>query len=271
MRITRTVIPVSEWPSKKPCIGYDNLLARVADFSGTFVASADDGVHTKENLIDGKEFTYWNPGTSGTHYVGFTAPAAQEVNYVALHGHTMVAAGTTVNVKYKSGGTWYTAASAVPTHNGPLMISFAPILSSEWRIEFVSSAAFFVAIAYIGRSVVMERGCWTGLTPPWMGRVAESITSVSESGSLLGRSFRRKGVRFEMDFDFITQDFIRGEWMPFVLHAESLPFFVQWNSLDFPSEAAFCWVNDASKDFAHPRFTGPTLMSCAVSCTGRVE
>jgi hypothetical protein len=269
MRIQRTIIPVSSWPSKFPCIGYENLLTRS---DCTFTVSSEDGSYLKANLLDGKEFTYWKQSSGTSHYISGVFPSDQEVNYVALHGGNMVAAGTTITVKYKTGGTWYTAGTPFTViDSSPIMISFAPILAKEWKIEFATSGTFFLAIAYIGRSVVMERGCWTGFTPPYMGRVAESITSVSESGSLLGRSFRRKGVKFDMNFDWITQEFIRGEWMPFVFAAESMPFFVQWNSLDYPAEAAFCWVNDPSKDFTHPRFTNHSYMSCAVSCTGRVE
>jgi len=274
MQILRTIIPVTLWPSKAPCIAYDNVFARVGDLpNGVFVADADDGVHVKENLLDGKEFTYWSPGSSGVHYLYFYSLVKTEVNYIALHGHSMSTLGNVyIQVMYKTApGAWTEVADKYVTDAGPIMLSFLPVRAKEWKIQITSPSNYRIAIAYIGRSMVMERGCWSGFTPPWMGRVAESITNVSESGSLLGRSFRRKGIKFSMDFTNISQVFIRDEWMPFVQSAESLPFFVQWNSLDYPLDVAFCWVNDASKDFKHPRYSSHSHMSCGVDCTGRVE
>jgi hypothetical protein len=147
----------------------------------------------------------------------------------------------------------------------------AAISATRFSLLITFPAAFSASIAIVqfGKSMQMERGCWQGLTPPWMGRQVEVTTTKSEGGSLLGRSVRRLGVAFSMDFDYLTDAFMRSSWMPFMIAAETAPFFVIWNPLDYPTEVAFCWVEDPSKDFKAPTFSSRSLMTCGVKMKGK--
>lgn len=260
---------VTEASLRHPVIAWQNILA---DDDATLTPSSEVAGYLAINAIDGKEFTFWKLAAAGTQSleVEFTSP--REVNYCAIHGHNMASAGGSFTVQKWSGAAWVTLGTTVsPGTGAPAMVRFATESASRFRILFSSSVALQLAVVYLGKSFQMERGCWSGMTPPWMGRVTSGTTTKSEAGVLLGRSVALRGVKFEMAFEWLTIPFVRDYWMPFVVACEESPFFVLWNPADYPDDVAFCWIEDPERDLSRPTLSGHSHMKAGANIVGRVD
>jgi F5/8 type C domain len=254
-------------PGRHPIIGWQNMLA---DTSATITPSSQASTALAVNALDGKEYTFWQTTAGGTQYLQVDFSIAKSINYFAIQGHNLPSVGGSYTVQYWDGSAWQALGTTVtPTTTSPSMITFGSITATRFRVLFYSSAALSIAVMYLGQYMQMERGCWNGLTPPWMGRNTVVTTTVSQNGVLLGRSVRHLGLRWSLSFNFITPAFIRSSWMPFIISAETNPFFVQWNPVDNPDEVAFAWIEDPSKDVTVPKYTSYAYMSCAVNCVGK--
>lgn len=268
-----TVVPSNTSVSstaRTPRICWQNL------FTDPFAAvtpSSQAAGYEAANLWDGKEYTYWRPVGSGTHTILIDLVSSRSVDFLAVYGHTLNKVAGSVRLQYDAtgSGSWVDCAPAIsPTTSAPILSTFAPVFSNRFRLVVTCSGTVNIGIAAFGTSMRMERGCWTGSTPPWMGPAVEVVTTKSENGVLLGRSVKRLGVEFSMDFDFLSSDFVRDEWMPFITSTQAGPFFVQWNPAEYPDEVCFAWVDNPAKDIHAPKWTGPSVMSCGISCKGKV-
>lgn len=254
-------------PGRHPIIGWQNLLT---DAEATITASSEVASQLAINCIDGKEYTVWQTTSGGTQYIQVDFVSPKSVNYCAIYGHNLPSVAGSYTVQYWNGSAWVSISSTVtPASTAPSMITFGNVSSTRFRVLFSSSAALSIAIIYIGRYTQMQRGCWAGFTPPWMGRNTVVTSTVSQNGVLLGRSVRHLGLKWSLVFDYVTPAFIRSDWMPFIISAETNPFFVQWNPSEVPDEVVFAWIEDPSKDVTPPRYTNHSYMSCAVNCVGK--
>jgi len=256
---------------RAPIICWQNHFAdpTVSVFSGH---PEVDG-HPAINVADGKEYTTWQSVSDNVTWpsIEIGAPSEKQADYLAIHGHNLGEIGARVLVQVWQADAFITVSDTTPATSAPLLIRFPSASSLRWRILFATTESVRVAVLSLGSAMTMERGCWEGFTPPWMGRMTEVTTTRSESGVLLGRSLALRGVEFDMNFEFLTIAFVRNSWMPFVIAAESAPFFVQWNPTEYPDDVAFCWIADPSKDIQRPRMKGPGHMSASVKVKGRVD
>jgi hypothetical protein len=251
----------------------------------TITASSEDANFPHENAYDWNESSYWLPGSSGISTLTCALPKAMCANYLGLHATTLAANGGSYDLQYSTdGGTTWTSAlggAVTPTQNFdslgnptgmPVQYrNFSPIVADHWRLWITSASPSYVGVVAFGMDMKMERGCWTGMTPPPLGRSVTVTNSMTVAGKFVGRSVIRKNIQASFKFEYLTEAFVRGQWMPFVVSAERYPFFVQWNSVNFPLEAAFCW---SSKDIPPPQNQAPgsvRYMSVSIDFDGNAE
>jgi hypothetical protein len=258
----------AETSGKHPIFAWNNLLTAS---DATLTPSSEITDHLAINAIDGKEYTYWQSAGSGVTTLQVDFATAKDINFVAIHGHNVGTLGGTFGLQRWTGAAWVDVVTAALTSSAPRVLTFASVNGTRFRIYFDTSAAVQAAVLSLGTYMQMERGCWTGMTPPWMGRVTSVKSTKSEAGVLLGRSVKLMGVKFNMDFTYLTIPFVRDYWMPFIINAEDLPFFVLWNPVDYPDDAAFCWLEDPSKDAQPPRLMAHAHMSASITVNGRVD
>ena len=77
-----------------------------------------------------------------------------------------------------------------------------------------------------------------------LGRTISKRPNVSAGGVFLGSSTVRKGVSTSFNWDNLTAAWYRANFDPFVLAAETTPFFIAWNSEEFPKEVGYGWTNE---------------------------
>jgi hypothetical protein len=264
-----TILPVSASTPRAPRVLWQSLLRTAT----TLTASAQSAGFEVVNLLDGLAYTAWKQTGNTTATITLTLPASALANALGVHLHDLHQSGGKIRVEAKDlSGTWVIVCPDYhPPTGAPFLLTFADTLSDAWRLVITCpSGSATLGTAYLGQALRLERGCWDGSTPPWMAPEIQAITTRSENGTPLGRSVKRLGVKFAMDFDHLTAPFVRSQWMPFIASVESMPFFVQWNPTEYPDEIAFAWVEDPAKDIRPPKWTGPDHLSCGLTCKGLV-
>jgi hypothetical protein len=278
--MTDIVVPYAD--PAFPRIAWKNFLC----LPGTTVTvSSENASFPHENAYDWNESSYWQPASGGASWLQCVLPKAQCANYVGLHATTLAANGGSYDLQYSldSGTTWTSVFGGpiTPTQNFdslgnptgmPVQYrSFSPVVASYWRFWMTSSSPSMVGILAFGMDMKMERGCWTGMVPPSLGRSVLVTNSMTVAGKFVGRSVIRKNIQSSFKFEYLTEAFIRGQWMPFVVSAERYPFFVLWNNVNFPWEAVFAW---SSKDIPSPQNQAPgsiRYMSVSIDFDGNAE
>lgn len=265
MLATVTVDPLDP---RRPRIGYRNLLEET---DASIVATELGGTgFDVENAWDWLPHTYWKPGVSGITYLEATFPTARAANYLGVHSHTLGAAGGDIRLQYCTDGvTWLSPHDIVrPAGTECIYKSFPLVWAYKWRIAATVAPDTLLGALSFGVDLVLQRGIRVGFSPPPLAREVRISNTMSERGVFLGRSVHSVGGRSRLQLDPLGEAWVRGHWLPFMLHAERKPWFLYWNAIEYPLDAAFCWSAD---ELDKPTYTRPNWMKAGVDFQLRTE
>lgn len=230
--------------TKQMRIAWDNLLTHA---NATVTTDSETAGYEHALAYNGQAYNYWLPATGGTHYITAVFPSAQLANYFAFYGQTVYANGGSIALQYSTnaGTTWTTAASVTPSDTSPGYVVFTPVSATYWRVRVISSPASLLGVVAFGQDMILPHGCWNGFAPPAFARDTMVTNATSETGTFIGRSIVKKGSLSTLDLGYLDAGWMRTNWLPFQKWAELGPFFLLWNSVDYPLESAFCWADGA--------------------------
>jgi len=241
-------------------IGWQNLT-----FGRTPTASTSAAGRPAINATFPTTFEFWQP-TAVPATWSVDLGSARIVDYVGIVGDFN---GATVVVEYSSNNTTWTSVDTRTEVNDRinLFLFFSQVTARYWRLSF-SVAIPRLAVAYIGKLLVMQRPIYQGHTPLTLSRETTVSNNVSEGGQYLGRSIIRQGAQTSASWNHLKADWYRANFDPFVKAARTVPFFIGWRPLAFPGELGFCWTND---DIA-PENSGPRdFMNVDISFRGLIN
>lgn len=251
----------------KPRILYDNHMVDGSPTSITADSEPDPVNYPYQNAYDDRPYTYWRVA-AGTRHLTCVFPSARTVTGYAIYATTLAAAGATIQLQYSldGGGSWldYEVPEA-PTDTSPIYRSRDAVSAARWRWEIVCATDVYIGVLSFGEEFVFQRGTWVGFSPPLLARDTTLTNNMSQGGNWLGRTRIRNGAEFQFDLDRLTAAWVRTVWYPFVLHAETRPWFLLWNKGEYPAEAAFCWSEGAIQkpSNSHPNFMRAGMSVCA--------
>jgi hypothetical protein len=243
--------------------------------SSVTASSEPDPVnYSYQNVYDGRAYTYWKVA-AGTNYLTFVFPSAKSVNAYAFYSpgeETLFNLGGTFQLQYSidGGANWldFHAAEA-PTNSTPIYRSEDDTISaSRWRWKFICASDFYISILSFGTDFEFERGDWVGVSPPKFARDTTLTNNTSQGGNWLGRSIIRNGMILSFNIEWTTESFMHNYWYDFVIWAERKPWFLLYNGLDYPSDAAYCWT---APDIGKPMNSHPNFMSTKLKVLGRTD
>lgn len=237
-----TTITVPPNPNAKPRILYENLML---DGGATITFTTENSPDVHENAYDWDPTTFWTPD-DGTQSITAHFPTPVNVDSFGCYSHTLADNGGTIVLRWSDdGSTWHDAFTPVaPADTSPIYQRFDLTAHAWWRVQVVSTPASSIGITAFGQEIALERGIMDGLTPPIVARNTRVTNSVSQNGVFVGRSFVRSNVRSSFSSDYITQQWIRDVWVPFIKAAELHPWFLYWNYSAWPFETCFCYSDD---------------------------
>ncbi len=251
-----------------PCIGWRN---RLRDTGVTLTVSSEAVGYERAFAADWLPFTWWKPSAPGASWLRASFAAPVECNYFAAYATDVAANIGTIGLQYSTdGGTvWQDAvAPFAPASAAPFMRTFDAISAANWRILLTSTPASVLGVAAFGMRMDLERGLQPGFVPPVFGRDTDVLNSDSVNGGFLGRTIRRINAEGSIELDVLTPTWMRAEWLPFMRHAESRPWFFLWDPTDHDDECALCWSDGR---IPAPSYSQVGFMRASISYRGVTE
>jgi len=234
---------VTPTPMTHARIGYQTW-ARGLEPSAVTVSSASAN-GPKDAPLREDTYEFWEPTELPATW-RVDLGAGLPVDYVGLAGR-FGSAGVSVQVDTSTNSTdWEALASSVtPETDAPLMFLDDERVARFVRVTFTGGGVMpQLAVFFPGVSLAMQRSIYGGLTPITMARRTEKYQAFSRGGQFLGQGFRRHGVSASASFRFLTAEWVRSDFDPFVRSARQYPFFFAWRPQTFPLEVGYVWVEE---------------------------
>lgn len=226
--------------ANNPRIGWHNLLT-----ASNVSADEADADYPVTNLANPATSLKWKGATTGVQTIEIALAEAEAVNYFAIAGHNFGTDGTNIKLQSSSdGSTWADVTdSRVLASDYAFMEEFADETKQYFRLHLTPQTNVpQLAVLHIGRVLRMQRRLFVGYKPPTLNRKTEVSSGHSESGQFLGRVKRRQMLENSVDFNNITQAWVRETFEPFMVYAETKPFFFAWRPSSWPNEVAYMWL-----------------------------
>lgn len=179
--------------------------------------------------------------------------SSQQIDYAGIGGHTLGSAGATVLLETSLDDSAYTtfAASLAPADDAGIMFLDTQRAARYCRFT-VTGAVARCAVFNLGLVLKMVKSVSGPYAPISMARKTENQFTMSKGGNFLGSAFRRHGLEGSIAFKNLPAAWVRSNFNAFSKWARGEPYFLAWNPLEFPLEAAYVW---SEKDIV-PKYNG---------------
>lgn len=222
-------------------------------------SSAAIGYHVSNSTTDGNP-SYAGDGASAVVVWGAQIEAGARTSYV----RTTTASASSI---WHDWSNWQIAAD-----NGVIGWHFAEVgTASTWRVlmrNVSSSAKPAIGIFFAGKVLAMDQPLYQGYAPIIVPTEVELQSNVSAGGHLLGSSVVKRGSRMQMDFDHLSDGFVRGDsFRSFMNHFNGGGgAFTAWRPTKYPNDLHYFWRDGAT---IRPVNSGPRALM-ALTIEGRV-
>jgi len=184
----------------------------------------------------------FTPGT-GAVISKFQIAVPLPVNYVGIAAHNIGTHddGTEVTIAYATtiGGALTTIATFTPSDNGAIFKTLDTTTIAEIAITTNAvTAGLEIGVVQAGEYMQMQQPIYGGHSPIDLSAETDYQTSESETGQFLGRTISSEGLETQYKWQHLTPDWVRDTFKPFMTHAKTLPFFIQWRP-DLYESAAY--------------------------------
>ena len=225
------------YPLSNARILYDNLF----DNAITSIAAA-------QGITNPSTYERWRRSGSDTTLT-ITSNSPQTIDTICLGAHNLGSLGSTITISTSPDGAaaFTNRAVLTPDNDNAIMVLLdAPITCNRIRLTLSGSVGDNeIGVLYAGNALVMQRPIFGGHAPITLQDKTTYIDSASEKGQWLGRTITRNGYETSYKWQFITDDFYRTNFVPFVQKSKLYPFFISWRPDLYPTEVAYCWrTND---------------------------
>lgn len=246
-----------------PRIYYDNRLADALP-----VASSTASGFSVANLLDWRPYTWWKPAALPAT-ITVDCGSAKAADYALIYGHDLFTQGCTVEVR---GSTDNFAASdvlvatATPSSNDPVLLSFNAASYRYWRLRITGSAAPALAIAAVGSALQLPVGLAQGFDP--VGRDIQGQSNSNEDGQPLGRVIKFERWSQRINLQRVSWSWLRDTFEPaWRAHLRSSPFAFGWDVGAYPGDIKLV---TAGKKFESPHYAG-SRCDLQIELSGVVE
>ncbi len=261
------------WVQGSSYLGYDSLYLR----AGAVVsASAADAEFPETNatswLITGGG---WRATVDPEVNLTASLLVTENANSYAIFRHNLGDLNATIKLQYSTDGTtWldFTGSTKVVADNKAIFfVSDTPVSASWWRLNITGLGAgdqVIIGQAFISNSLQMFNAPEPGFTPPELALNNKYISSRADGGDFLGRTLIRRGSKMSFSNSIVSKDWIRDNWQDVMLAIEKTPFYYGWDTANFPTEVAYCYVD---KKIAIPTYVNSNYFNLNLAFIALVE
>jgi hypothetical protein len=233
--------PVTELNS--PIFGYRSVVATTNVASGNAATG-----YPITNVANVSTASFWRASNTSQQYVTVIINPAQTVNYVGIARHNFATAGVAVSIETQvgSGDPWVEViAPSIPANNNAIIFRFTAQSAYGVRIKLAAgTSAPEIAVVYVGQILASSQRIYVGHSPITLNRSAEVVSGLSESGNYLGRIVTGSSLSTAVSLTHLDPAWYRTNFDPFVLAAQTVPFFFGWRPYSYPNEVAFSWMTN---------------------------
>jgi hypothetical protein len=248
-----------------PVIGYQNIVT-----AGSVAATSAAAGFPASNLANPSTAMRWvadEPGSPpADQYLTVTIDQVDEVDYLAIAVHNLGSGQNAVSVEGSIGGSpeWFELVQeTIQANDDPVIFRFTPQSLTGIRLRIQPSQATvptvpYVAVMYVGKLLVLERGTHADHVPINLGRKTRVMNGMSETGNFLGRVVLSESRSTSFALQDLRSVWYRANFDPFVVAAKDVPFFFAWRPQAFPGDVGFVTLtNDVvpSRSFGTGRFS----------------
>lgn len=251
-----------EWVQGSSYVGYDSLYLR--DDAIAVASEADAG-------FPGSNATSWLTSGGGWQSTGagdktltVSFGSTRTANSYAIYKHNLGTLGLTVKLQSSPSGSVWTdvpGSEMLPGDDSVIyFVTDTPVSAPFYRIHIAGTAAgetLIVGQAFIGESLQVFNPPEPGWVPPNLALADTFINSRSEGGDFLGRTLVRKGSKTMFNVGLVDADWVRANWLPFMLAAEQHPFYHAWDTVNYPDEVSYSYTEKVQM----PKYVSSRWMS----------
>lgn len=228
--------------ANNPRIGYHNLIN-----IGAIMAEYENPSRPATNIANVSTAEYWESSSDEEQHIEFGLGFAAW-NYFGIAGHNLAGAIYQMQWRADPGDPWEDVTNEqIPGDNNAIMHLFETIIAPYARLKIVPVAGVMpkISVIYIGEYLTLQRRTYVGHTPIVYARNTDVVSGMSESGNFLGRVVKKRTLGTSaLEQQNVSPDYYRSLIDPFVVHAQTLPFFMAWRPGQYPDEVGFCWATD---------------------------
>lgn len=238
-------------PLNTPVFGWESIAT-----AGTVSATSEDADHPASNLSNLSTALRWIAQEEGSplgppaadQYLTVTISQVDPVDYLAIAVHNLGTGQNAVSVEGSTGGSpeWFELVQeSIPANDDPIIFRFTPQSLAGIRLRIQPSAAAepttpYVAVLYVGRLLVCERGTSVDHVPINLGRTSNVQTGKSATGNFLGRIVLSEARSTSFALKMLRETWYRANMDPFVSASKEDPFFFAWKPQELPNDIGYC-------------------------------
>ena len=224
-----------------PMFGYQNYVT-----SANITATNAETAYPASNLGNFNTAAFWRASSAVQQYLTATINPTQVVDYVGIARHNFSTAGIAVSVETQEGlgDPWVEViAPFIPSDNAALILRFIAQAAYGVRVKLAAgSVAAQASVMFAGKLLTSTQRVYVGHSPITLNRRVEIVSGMSESGNYLGRIVTGSNLTTSVSLTHFKPDWYREYFDPFVLAAQTTPFFFAWRPLQYPNETSFAWL-----------------------------
>jgi hypothetical protein len=223
-------------------IGYDNRV-----ISATATSEADG--FEADSVVNSLTYERWKPTSSSSQIIVDLGSTQSDLTYVGVGAHTLGSAGCNIVVGYSlTGSSWTSIDNITPTTDRAIMVTTGSTFPPARYIRLLITGGIpTVGSIFVGAYLEMYRPFYAGFTPGVLSRQTTVKPNKSVNGQWLGRSIVRQGLSADFQWRHTPLDWYITNVEPLSVHAQTEPFFIQWNPDDYPTDVLYCWTSDDIK------------------------
>ena len=248
----------------KPIFLWDNLLAHEG---ANLNASSSDADHQVQNIADWREYLTWQAGVTGPVDLTADLGTEQSVSVLALYGHNLYSGQhTDITLSGSNNGSdWNLILQASPDSDDPFLKIFPETSYRYFRLNVgAGSVAAQIGLLFLGSFLEFPSYPVRGFDPNEQETVIEN--SKSEEGYLLGTVIKYQQRKINLEFNYLSDLWVRQVFINFWKTHLSLPFLFNWDYANHPQETYLVRVSEPKLELPYQ----PAYWSLKLALEGRV-
>jgi hypothetical protein len=227
--------------ANNPRIGYHNLVPY-----GGVIAESENPLFPASNIANVSTAEWWESLSDEEQHIEFNLEGLAAWNYFGIAGHNLAGAIYQMQSRADPMDDWEDVTEEFsPGDNNAIMHLFESVITPYARLKLIPAQGILpkIAVVYIGEYLTLPARVSAGHKPINLNRTTDVMSGMSERGDFLGRVLKKTTLgKTDLAQSHVNPDYYRTLIDPFVVHAQTKPFFVAWRPADYPNEAAFAWT-----------------------------